>query len=245
MRVELQEKRNLRKSCNKNSMKILLIEDDREIGESLVDGLGQFGFSVYHVVNFAQAKRSVTNEEFGVIILDWMLPDGEGPDMCNYIRDYGIETPILMLTARTEVQDRVTGLNSGADDYLAKPFAFQELLARIRALRRRQKVVVPTVITVSDLSLDTQQMLVKRGDQTVSLAPKEYQLLEYLARNPNQVLAKYQILEHVWLDETDAVANTVEVFIGYLRKKIDRAFPDSPPLLHTVRGSGYIFGERS
>lgn len=225
-------------------MKILLIEDDREIAESLQEALAAFAHTMHHQADLASGLRKANHEQFDLLIVDRMLPDGDGLDLCRFLRQSGLNTPILMLTAKDLTPDVVSGLDAGADDYLTKPFALSELLARIKALTRRSGEVLPEIITINNLSLNQTTMTVTRAGQVVKLAPKEYELLDYLVRNRNQVLDKYQILDRVWLHEADVAINTVEVFIGYLRNKIDRPFPDSPPLIHTIRGKGYLLGER-
>jgi len=166
----------------------------------------------------------------------------DGVEIAKKLRSQNIHIPILMLTAKGQITDRVEGLDAGADDYLTKPFAFEELLARIRALARRPKETSGTILTVEDLTLDTVTYEVKRASILINLSSKEYALLEYLMRHPNQTLTKDQIISHVWDYEADILPNTVEVYIGYLRNKIDRAFSDRPNLIKTIRGFGYKLG---
>ena len=175
-----------------------------------------------------------SSEEYDLIILDIMLPGLSGLEICKKLRKENIHTPILMLTARGQVSDKVEGLNSGAYDYLTKPFAFEELLARVRALTRRPKGSVGQVLSIENLSLNTLNFEVKRGKKQIMLSSKEYALLEYLLRHPNQVLSKDQIINHVWDYESDVLPNTVEVYIGYLRGKLGK-----PEIIKTVRGFGY------
>lgn len=229
---------------NWDNMKILLVEDDKEIAESLSDGLNDSGYQVLHRSNFIKGLEKASHELFDLIILDWMLPDGDGVELCRQLRQEGIETPILILTAKDLVGDKVAGLDAGADDYLTKPFELQELLARVRALVRRQPQLHTDEIEVGQLKINFSSRQIFRQDKELSLAPKEFELLEYLVRNKDRVLDKYQILDRVWLHGSEPNVNTVEVFIGYLRKKIDRDFPELPSLIHTVRGKGYLFGER-
>jgi DNA-binding response OmpR family regulator len=167
----------------------------------------------------------------------------DGILVCKNLRAKGNNTPILMLTAKIQIEDKVQGLNSGADDYLTKPFAFEELLARIKALGRRPKNALGKKMQVSDLTLDTDTFEVARGVKKISLSSKEFALLEYLMRNKNKTLLKEQIINHVWNYDSDILPNTVEVFIGYLRNKIDKPFKDKKPLIHTIRGFGYKIGE--
>jgi DNA-binding response OmpR family regulator len=174
--------------------------------------------------------------------LDLMLPYMDGMTICKKLRADSIHTPILMLTAKGELNDTVGGLNAGADDYLVKPFAFAELLARIKALSRRPQSTLIQLLHVKDLSLDPIKYEVKRNDQRIDLSRKEFSLLEYLMRHPDQTITKDQIIEHVWSYDADVLPNTVEVYIGYLRNKIDKAFPKHAALIHTVRGFGYKIG---
>ena len=169
-----------------------------------------------------------------------MLPGSmDGVQLCQKLRKDDISTPIIMLTARGTIGDRVEGLNSGADDYLVKPFSFDELTARVRALLRRPPVQVGTSLKLADLSLDTTSYEVHRGNEPIKLSHKEFTLLEYLMHHPGQVITKDMIINHVWDQDADILPNTIEVYIGYLRNKIDRPFPKSAALLHTVRGFGY------
>jgi DNA-binding response OmpR family regulator len=184
-----------------------------------------------------------SSEAYDVIILDRLLPGMEGVELCRKLRSEGNHTPILLLTAKGQVEDRVEGLDSGADDYLVKPFAFEELLARVRSLIRRPKKLEQKILTVDDLTLEPTSFVVKRGDRHLQLSSKEYALLEYLMRHPNQIVPKKQIIDHVWDYDANILPNTVEVYIGYLRNKIDKPFPDATPLLHTIRGFGYKIGK--
>ena len=180
--------------------------------------------------------------EFDIIILDVMLPVRDGIEVCRELRRRRVQTPILMLTARDAVEDRVRGLDSGADDYLVKPFAFAELLARLRALARREPSVSGTRLQAGDLTLDTATREVSRQDQSIALTSKEYALLEYLMRHPNQVLTRTMIAEHVWNYDFDNATNVIDVHIRNLRRKIDDPFPRK--LIHTVRGAGYRLSDR-
>jgi DNA-binding response OmpR family regulator len=220
-------------------MKILIVEDEHKIANSIKKGLEQESFAVDVAYTGDEGYDLAVAEGYDLIILDRLLPGIDGIDICKKLREQQIHTPILLLTAKGQVEDRVEGLNSGADDYLIKPFAFEELLARIKALIRRPKGNLGAVLTVSDLSLNTLTFEVKRGDKQVKLTSKEYSLLEYMMRHPNQILTKDQIINHVWNYESDILPNTVEVYIGYIRNKIDRPFPKITPLIRTVRGFGY------
>jgi two-component system, OmpR family, response regulator len=183
------------------------------------------------------------NEAYDVMIIDRMLPGSmEGMDICRKVREKNIHTPILILTAKDQIHNRVEGLNAGADDYLVKPFSFEELLARVRALMRRPAQTTDTVLKIGDLALDPAAFEVYRSGQKINLSAKEFALLEYMMRNPGRVLTKDNIIAHVWDFDADVLPNTVEVYIGYLRSKIDRPFKQ--PLLHTQRGFGYLIGNR-
>lgn len=222
-------------------MRILVVEDEHKIANSIKKGLEQESFAVDVAYTGNDGYDLASSENYDLLILDVMLPEISGIEICKKLRAENNHTPIMMLTARGQVSDKVEGLNSGADDYLAKPFAFEELLARIKALSRRPKNSKGSTYTVFDLSLDTLTYDVKRGDKKINLSAKEFSLLEYLMRNANQVLSKEQIIEHVWDYDANVLPNTVEVFVGYLRNKVDKGF--SKPLIHTVRGFGYKIGE--
>lgn len=219
-------------------MRILVVEDEHKIANSIKKGLEQEAFAVDLAFTGNEGYDLAASENYDLIILDVMLPEMTGIEICQKLREQQIHTPILMLTARGQVSDKVEGLNSGADDYLTKPFAFEELLARIKALSRRPKNSTGSTYTVSDLSLNTLTYEVKRGDKKINLSSKEFSLLEYLMRNSGQVVSKDQIIEHVWDYDADILPNTVEVFIGYLRNKLGR-----PDMIKTVRGFGYKIGE--
>ena len=223
-------------------MRILVIEDDHKIAQSIKQGLQQEMYAVDIAFDGAVGHDLAVGEEYDLILLDVMLPKMDGVELCKKLRKEGNHTPILMLTAKGQTADRVTGLNSGADDYLSKPFAFEELLARMRALTRRPKDMVQTVLQVDDLTLSTVSYEVKRGEKVLAFSHKEFALLEYLMRHPNTIITKEKIISHVWDYEANVLPNTVEVYMGYLRNKIDRAFPTLPALIHTVRGFGYKIG---
>lgn len=223
-------------------MRILVIEDDHKIANAIKKGLSQESFAVDVSFDGKDGLGSALAIEYDLIILDRMLPEIDGINICKALRDKKIKTPILILTAKDKVSDRVEGLNAGADDYLTKPFAFEELLARVRALLRRPQEVAATTLKIEDLSLNTSTYEVKRENAIISLSSKEFALLEYIMRNPSRILTKDNIISHVWDYDADILPNTVEVYIGYLRNKIDKPFPKKPHLIHTVRGFGYKIG---
>lgn len=224
-------------------MRILVIEDEHKIANSIKKGLEQESFAVDVSYDGKDGFDLASTEEYDLIILDRMLPGIEGVEISKKLRVQSIHTPILILTAKGEVQDKVEGLNAGADDYLAKPFAFEELLARVRALSRRPREVQSSTLKVGNLSLDTNNYEVTRSGKTINLSSKEFALLEYLMRHPNRILTKDQIISHVWNYDADVLPNTVEVYIGYLRSKIDKPFQSLSPLIHTIRGFGYKISE--
>lgn len=226
-------------------MRVLVVEDERKIANSIKKGLEQGNFSVDVAYDGEYGFDLASEENYEVIVLDLMLPKMDGLTICKKLREKNIQTPILILTAKGEVNDKVKGLNLGADDYLPKPFAFSELLARIKALTRRPRQVLDTRLEVDNLTLDTLTYEVKRDGKPIGLSKKEYALLEYLIRNKGKVVSKNQITNHVWSYDTDILPNTVEVYIGYLRKKIDKPFKNKDPLIHTIRGFGYKIGDRS
>ena len=220
-------------------MRILIIEDDHKIANAMKKGLEQESFAVDVSYGGRDGLGSALTVEYDLIIIDRMLPEVDGIKICMALRKKKINTPILFLTAKDKISDRVEGLNAGADDYLVKPFAFLELLARIRALLRRPTKPIEEILTVDDLSLNILTFEVKRGREAISLSNKEYSLLEYLMRNQGRILTKNNIIEHVWNYDADILPNTVEVYIGYLRNKIDKSFKNKPELIKTVRGFGY------
>lgn len=225
-------------------MRVLIVEDEHKIANSLKKGLEQESFAVDTAYDGTSGFDLASSENYDVIILDLMLPGMDGLTICKKLRDEGTHTPILILTARGEIEDKVKGLNLGADDYLAKPFAFSELLARVRALARRPKESLETVLSCADLKLNTLTFEILRGDNKIDLSKKEYALLEYLLRHKNTIVTKDQIISSVWNYDADVLPNTVEVYIGYLRQKVDKAFPKSKALIMTVRGFGYKLGEK-
>ena len=219
-------------------MRILVIEDDRKAASLLAAGLEEerFVVDVAHSGDAGDEMASVN--DYDVIILDWVLPDREGIAVCRDLRERGISTPILMLTARDSLGDRVTGLNTGADDYLTKPFGFSELLARIHALLRRSDSTRSVVLRVADLTLDPLSHRVTRAGVPIGLTPKEYVILEVLMRHSGEVVSRAMLAERVWDVEPEGLSNLLDVHVSHLRKKIDTE--RRPPLLHTVRGGGYM-----
>lgn len=219
-------------------MRILVVEDEHRLSTILRQGLQEHGYAVDVAYEGQEGLRLGQSEPYDLIILDVMLPKLDGFSLCRRLRTAGKHMPVLMLTARDAVDDRVTGLDSGADDYLIKPFAIRELLARVRALLRRDGVSKDPVLRVGELSLDTVTHEVQRGDRLVDLATKEYAVLEYLMRNPNRVLSRTQIAEHVWDYDFAALSNVIDVYIRSLRRKLNDE--EEPRLIRTVRGAGYL-----
>jgi len=224
-------------------MRILVVEDEHKIANAIKKGLEQESFAVDVAYEGTTGYDLASTEDYDLIVLDLLLPGIDGMEICRKLRADKIHTPILILTAKGQLEDKVNGLNAGADDYLVKPFAFEEFLARVRALMRRPQETVQTVLTCQDLSLNPQTYEVKRGETIIPLSSKEFSLLEYLLRHPGRIFTKDQIIGHVWNYDADILPNTVEVYIGYLRNKIDRPFPKKPALIHTVRGFGYKISE--
>ncbi len=221
-------------------MRVLLIEDDRKAARLLTRGLQEEGFGVDVALTGEDGEEKATVNEYDVIVLDWLLPGKDGLAVCRALRACGSSTPILMLTARDSIADRVGGLSSGADDYLTKPFAFAELLARIRALLRRSRVARPAVLQVADLTLDPATRRVTRGGAPVTLTPKEYAILEGLIRNAGEVVSRTRLAELVWDEASEVLDNLLDVHVSHLRNKLDREA--SVPLIHTIRGVGYRLG---
>lgn len=225
-------------------MRILIVEDEHKIANAIKQGLMQQSFAVDVAYDADDGMAMATTENYDLIILDRMLPGKtDGIGILQELRAQKNHVPVLLLTAKDKVLDKAHGLNSGADDYLVKPFAFVELIARVRALLRRPHTSVETSLTYQDVTLDHRTMTVRRDDKRISLTSKEFALLEYLMRNPEQVISKDRIMQHVWDYDSDILPNTVEVYIGYLRNKIDKPFK-AKPLIHTRRGFGYYFGEK-
>ena len=218
-------------------MRVLVVEDEQRIADFIQKGLTESGYAVDVAGDGDDALAWTDVVDYDVVVLDIMLPRRDGIDVCRTLRARGLGVPVLMLTARDSIGDRVRGLDSGADDYLVKPFAFAELLARLRALTRREPVLTDIELRVADLTLDTTTRVVKRQSTVIDLTNKEYALLEYLMRHPNQVLTRSMIAEHVWNFDFDTGTNVIDVHIRYLRRKLDDPFPTK--LIQTARGAGY------
>jgi two-component system copper resistance phosphate regulon response regulator CusR len=223
-------------------MRVLVVEDDPDMARFITRGLGEQAYAVDRVSSGEPAIEHAATTPYDAIILDVMIPPPDGLEVCRRLRQDGITTPILMLTARDAVHNRVEGLDAGADDYLVKPFEFAELLARLRALLRRRGTPQPPVIEIADVRVDTRSHRVTRGGEELSLTSKEYALLEYLAVNAGRVMGREEIAEHVWNEEFDPFSNIIEVYVGRLRRILDRE--GSPKLIHTIRGAGYILEAR-
>lgn len=224
-------------------MKILIVEDEHKIANLVRQGLEQERYTVDVAYDGTSGYDLASDGSYDLIILDRLLPGIDGLTICGNLRKDGNDSPVLMLTAKTQIMDRVEGLNCGADDYLTKPFAFEELLARIKALARRPKNTAGDTLKVEDLTMDINSYEVKRGEKHINLSSREFALLEYLMRHQNKTLSKEQIIDHVWNYDANILPNTVEVFIGYLRNKIDKPFKNKKPLINTIRGFGYRIGE--
>ncbi|HSW91066.1 MAG TPA: response regulator transcription factor [Candidatus Saccharimonadales bacterium] len=222
-------------------MKILVIEDDRTISAAICDGLRQEKFAVDAVYDGEEAHAAVLGDSYDLLVLDVMLPGMDGVTLAQTLRGQKIHIPILMLSARDQVIDKIAGLNIGADDYVTKPFSFEELLARIRALLRRPRASIGDVLQVEGLTCNTVTNVVTREGQNIQLSAKEYALLEYLMRNKQQIVSKNNLLNHVWDFDADVLPHTVEVNVANLRTKVDKPF--ARPLIHTVRGFGYTIKE--
>jgi two-component system, OmpR family, response regulator len=218
-------------------MRVLVVEDEVKMASLIRRGLKADGMAADVAVKGEDALWMAGSTEYDAIVLDVMLPGMSGFDVCRKLREDGVWAPVLMLTARDAVEDRVQGLDTGADDYLTKPFSFAELSARLRALVRRGRVEQPTVLRAGDLHLDPATKRVARGETDISLSAKEYSLLETFMRRPGQVLDRYQLLEHAWDYEYENRSNVVDVYVRYLREKVDRPF--GVESIETVRGAGY------
>ncbi len=224
-------------------MKILIIEDEERIANTIKKGLQAEHFTVDTVYDGQTGYDMASGEDYDVIVLDRMLPKVDGIEICKRLRKEGSIVPVLMLTAKSQTEDKVEGLNCGADDYLTKPFSFDELVARIRALARRPHHTTEPVLQVRDLTLNVSTSQVVRNHEIIALSHREFALLEYLLRNKNRVLSKDHIIEHVWEYEADILPNTVEVTMRNLRNKIEKPFPQDQEIIKTIRGFGYIITE--
>lgn len=224
-------------------MRILVVEDERDLNSIIVKRLNKVGYSVDSCYDGEEALDYMRLCEYDVILLDIMLPKMNGLDVVRTLRKKRDKTPVLLLTAKDAIEDRVIGLDSGADDYLVKPFAFEELLARVRVLTRRSIEEVTNVFTVANLSVDCDTRIVKRGETVIPLSSKEFSVLEYLIRNQGIVLSRAKIEQHIWNFDYEGGSNVIDVYIRYLRKKIDQDF--EPKLIHTIRGAGYVLRDEA
>lgn len=226
-------------------MRILVVEDEHKIANAIKQGLERQSYAVDVAYDGDSGLAMATTEPYDLIILDRMLPGKvDGTGILMQLRKDSNHVPVLLLTAKDKVLDRAEGLNLGADDYLVKPFAFVELIARVRALLRRPAEALDNKLKYQDLELDPETLVVKRDGKQIDLTAKEFALLEYLMRNPDRIVTKEALIEQVWNYDSDVLPNTVEVYIGYLRNKIDRPF-EGPSLVNTRRGFGYFFGAPS
>jgi DNA-binding response OmpR family regulator len=224
-------------------MRILIVEDEHKIANAIKRGLEQEAYAVDVSYDGDNGMAMATTEPYDLVIVDRMLPGSfEGLDIVKQMRQDGIHTPVLLLTAKDSLRDKVNGLDAGADDYLVKPFAFEEMLARVRALLRRPHDQLDTTLTYQDMVLDPINFTVTRAGKSITLTHKEFGLLEFLMRNPGRLLSKDMLTQHVWDYDADILPNTVEVYIGYLRNKIEKPFKGKP-LIQTRRGFGYVFGD--
>ena len=223
-------------------MRVLLVEDDPRMAQVITKGLREQSYAVDAANDAQTALYLASVNDYDVIVLDVLLPDRDGYEVCRELRTRRNPTPILMLTARATIEDRLTGFEAGADDYLTKPFSFRELLARMHALLRRDSQLRPDILEIADLVVDSAGHKVSRADQEIQLTAKEYALLEYLARRVGQLVSRGEIAAHVWDDSFDPFSNAIEVYINRLRKKIDEQH--ATKLLHTRRGEGYILEPR-
>jgi len=217
----------------------MVVEDNPKLCEAITHGLREQGWVVEPFMTGFDAEEAAAKGDYDVIVLDLMLPDRDGLDICKGLRRRGVKTPILILSAISSTTDRVKGLDLGADDYLAKPFEFDELIARIRAIMRRGQAGESAVLRIGDLELDLNKRQARRGDKTIALTAKEFALLEFFMRKSDRVLTRTQIGENVWDMNFDPSSNVIDVYVSALRRKIDKGFPS--PLIHTLIGSGYMF----
>lgn len=224
-------------------MRVLIVEDELRIAKAIKRSLNSEHLAVDIVSDGNSGMSYALSSDYDAIILDRMLPGNfNGMDICRRLRQEKVETPILMLTALGELDDRLTGLKDGADDYMVKPFSMSELVQRVKVLLRRPSSLKGPIIKASDLEINIESFEVKRSQKKIKLSPREFKLLAYLAQNIDQTISKEILIRHAWDDDADIVINTVEVYIGNLRRKIDKPFFDSPPLIHTIHGFGYRFG---
>ena len=222
-------------------MRLLVVEDEKKVANFIRKGLAEEGYAVDLAHDGEEGLEMALDQVHDLIILDISLPKMDGIGMLKKLREGNVKTPVLLLTVRATIEDKVLGLDSGADDYLTKPFAFQELVARVRALLRRRADIEPTLLQVADLTLDpARRMVIQRG-QKIELTSKEYALLHYFMQNPGRVLTRAMITDHVWNYDFDTGTNVIDVYVNYLRKKVDSG--RKPKLIHTVRGVGYVLKE--
>lgn len=219
-------------------MRILVVEDEKKVASFIKQGLEEESYAVDLAPDGEEGLAMALDRIHDLIVLDIQLPRKDGLRVLQEIRKAKVAAPVLLLTVRATIEDKVLGLDAGADDYLAKPFAFQELLARVRALLRRRAEAEPPVLHIADLQLDPARRVVSRGGDNIDLSPKEFSLLAYFMRNPGRVLTRTMISEHVWDYSFDTMTNVIDVYVNYLRKKID--VDRDPKLIHTVRGVGYV-----
>ncbi len=219
-------------------MRLLVVEDEKKVASFIKRGLEEEGYAVDVAFDGEEGLRMALDQVHDLILLDISLPKMDGLKVLSKIRQEKVNTPVLLLTVRATIEDKVLGLDTGADDYLTKPFAFQELLARIRALLRRHTEGEPAILQISDLTLDPARRLVSRGGEKVELTAKEFALLELFMRNPGRVLTRTMMIENIWNYDFDTMTNIIDVYVNYLRKKIDSG--REPKLIHTVRGIGYM-----
>jgi len=224
-------------------MRVLLVEDDGRVSSFIRRGLVEEGFAVDVSRDGRDAFHQAVHEPYDVIVLDVLIPFMDGFEVLSQIREQGCRVPVLILSAKDTVEDRVRGLNTGADDYLVKPFSFPELTARIRALLRRRSDLGQAPVRIGDLEMDLASRKVVRGGRRINLTPKEFSLLEYLVLNRGSVLTRTMIAEHVWDQHFDSFSNVIDVYIRYLRAKVDDPFPAK--LIHTIRGVGYVLSEEA
>ncbi|MBW8005869.1 MAG: response regulator transcription factor [candidate division NC10 bacterium] len=224
-------------------MRILVVEDEKKVASFIKRGLAEEGYAVDVAPDGEEGVGMALDGVHDLIILDIHLPKMDGLGVLQELRKKKVDTPVLLLTVRATIEDKVLGLDAGADDYLTKPFAFEELLARVRALLRRRADAEPPVIQIADLTLDPARRLVSRGNAKIDLTPKEYVLLAYFMRNPGRVLTRTMISEHVWDYTFDTITNVIDVYVNYLRKKIDTGREHK--LIHTIRGVGYVLKAES
>ena len=222
-------------------MRLLVVEDEKKVANFIRKGLAEEGYAVDLAHDGEEGLGMALDQVHDLIILDISLPKMDGIGMLKKLREGNVKTPVLLLTVRATIEDKVLGLDSGADDYLTKPFAFQELVARVRALLRRRADIEPTLLQVADLTLDPARRMVIRRGQKIELTSKEYALLHYFMQNPGRVLTRAMITDHVWNYDFDTGTNVIDVYVNYLRKKVDSG--RKPKLIHTVRGVGYVLKE--